>query len=317
MKIISKDDLVRMIQISLGEPYNRVELAPEQYEVIIDRMIEVFHRYNAGEGSIYEYGVMELKKGQSEYNLRSIGDEVAYAINADGIPDPAKLQIINSTSWEDSVINIESVISVQGSSMATGGINSLFTPSSAWFYYGGGMQSLGINPGTYQGAGYTGGNYLGAGNSGVVSGEAGGGISGSILGYNSAYTPMLPLSSYVLARQNLAMIDRLFGERLLAVWRADAGLLRITPTPRGDRTALVLYYKRETAVYLYNNVLFQELVIAACGVKWGEILTKYGTNMAGGGTINGDGILNHWKEKYAAALEAVKGETWRPFFYKG
>lgn len=313
MKIISKEDLIKFIQISLGEPYNRVELHESHYEVLIDQTIDTFHRYNAGEGSIYEYGLMELKAGQSEYNLRSIGEELSYAINPDGVPDPNKIKIINSTAWEDSVINIESVISVSGSSMASmGGINNIFTPAHGWFYGYGGAQSVGM--GGMAGTGLsTGMAFSGGGNSGVVSGSAGGGMSGSILGYNSSRDPLLPLSSYVLARQNLALVDRLFGQRLMAVWRADAGLLRISPTPTQSRVALVNYYRRENAVYLYNNILYQNLVIAACGIKWGENLTKYSTTMAGGGSINGEGILNSYKEKYTQALEAVKTETWRPF----
>lgn len=314
MKIINKEDLKKYIAIELGEPYNRVELHDAHYETIIDDCIDMFHRYTAGEGCIYEYGVMQLRKGQNDYNLRSIGNETAYAINANGIPNVNKINIINSTAWEDSVINIESVISVTMSNTMTGGINNLFTPAHGWFYAGGGASGLGLMNTSSQQIAY---GYSGGGNSGNVTGDAGGGMQGNILGYNSNRDPFMPLSNYVMMRQNMALIDRLFGVRLMAVWRADAGILRISPTPTKDTTALVLYYKREDAIYLYNNILYRNLVIAACGVKWGEILTKYGTSMAGGGTLNGDSILSNYKEKYAAALEAIKGETWRPFFRRG
>jgi len=314
MKIISKEDLKTYIKIELGEPFNRVELHDSHYDVLIDDAIDMFHRYTAGEGSIYEYGVMQLRKGQNDYNLRSIGNETAYAINANGIPNVNKINVINSTAWEDSVINIESVISVLQSNTMTGGINNLFTASHGWFYAGGGAAGMGLMNTGQQNIGY---GFAGGGNSGNVTGEAGGGMQGNILGYNSNKDPFMPLSTYTQMRQNLALIDRLFGQRLMAVWRADAGILRISPTPTADTTALVLYYKREDAMYLYNNILYRNLVIAMCGIKWGEILTKYTTSMAGGGTINGDGILNNYKEKYTAALEAIKTETWRPFFRKG
>jgi len=321
MKIIDKDSFIKWISISLGEPIIRVELALPQYEVIIDHQLDIFHRWVTGEGTIYEYGIMELKAGQTEYNLRSMDNtNVAAALGQDGLPDPAELEnLLNNTTWENSYINIQDVLEVKSSGGYFAGINSLFTPGHGWFYYMGGGESMGLQPGYLK----QGTNGLSGGDCGIAGGPdsgmvTSGGMTGQILGAgNTQLSPLMPLSDYVMMRQNLAMLDHLFGERKQAIWRPDAGILRIYPTPYRDDTAMVRYYKKEQAVYLYNNPLFQDLVVNACGVHWGNNLKKYGISMAGGGSVNGDAIYSQYKTDYDATFERLKNENWKPFHYIG
>jgi len=331
MKIINKPSFIKWLQIQLGEPIIKVELATEQFDTIIDKEIEVFHRYNYGEGNIYEYGVMELKAGQTEYNLRSIDNiNVAAGIGQDGLPDPAALEnLVNNTDWETSYINIQDVLEVKGTGgKFFGGINSLFTMGHGWFYYGGGNGAIGMNPGygrTPDQYGISTHGYGGGATAGV-NGIAGGpdsgmvttsGMGGNMLGANTQVSPVMPLSDYVQLRQKLSMLESLFGERKQAIWRPDAGILRIYPTPRSDEPAMIRYYKKEQAVFLYNNPLFQDLAIAACGMHWANNVKKYSVAMAGGGNINGDAIYSQYKEMYDSTMERLKGESWQPFHYRG
>ncbi len=326
MKIIDKNSFIKWIQISLGEPVIKVEMALEQFEVVIDQQIEIFHRYNYGDGNIYEYGIMELVKGQTEYNLRSIDNiGVAAAIGQDGLPDPAALtNLVNNTDWSTSYINIQDVLEVKGTGgKYFGGINSLFTLGHGWFYYGGGAGSIGMSPGYGRTTSDYGINAFGGSSCGV-NGIAGGpdsgmvstpGMAGNMLGANANVSPVMPLSDYVMLRQKLSMLESLFGERKQAIWRPDAGILRIYPTPRQNEPAMIRYYKKEQAVFLYNNPLFQDLAVAACGVHWANNVKKYSITMAGGGQINGDAIYSQYKEMYDATLERVKLESWQPIFY--
>ena len=330
MKIIDKNSFIKWIQISLGEPIIKVEMALEQFEVVIDKELEVFHRYNYGEANIYEYGIMEIKKGQTEYNLRSIDNiNVAAAIGQDGLPDPAALQnLINNTDWSTSYINIQDILEVKGTGgKYFGGINSLFTLGHGWFYYGGGAGAIGMNPGYGRTPDQYGLNTHGYGAStGSINGISGGpdsgmvttgGMAGTMLGANANVSPVMPLSEYVMLRQKLSMLESLFGERKQAIWRPDAGILRIYPTPKRDEPAMIRYYKKEQAVFLYNNPLFQDLIIGACGMHWANNVKKYNLTMAGGGQINGEAIYSQYKELYDSTLERVKTESWKPFFYVG
>lgn len=328
MKIIDKESFIKWLQIQLGEPVIKVELAIEQFETIIDQQIEIFHRYNYGDGNIYEYGLMQLNKGQTEYNLRSLDQStVASALGQDTPPDPDVLEdLLQNATWETSYINIQDVLEVKSTGgRLYGGINQLFTPAHGWFYYGGGAGAIGMYPGYGRSPSDYGLDTYGYGGS-CTNGPAGGpdsgsvttpGMSGLILGNNTQVAPLMPLSNYVQFRQNLAMIEHLFGERKQAIWRPDAGILRIYPTPYTTDLAMVRYYKKEQAVYLYNNPLFQDLAIAACGMHWGNNVKKYNINMAAGGSINGEAIYSQYKEMYDSTMERIKGESWQPYFYIG
>jgi hypothetical protein len=319
MNISSKEELKKYILVELGAPILKVELADIQMEQLIDSAIATFHRYNAGEGSIYEYGAFEAKAGKTLYNLRSIGDEVA-SIIGDGSKPPrgdellAIQEALASKAWENSKINIESVIEVRASTgmMGAKGINDLFSPAHGWFYNGGGGTSIGVNPGTTAGI-PIGQSMSGGYNNGVATSP---GTSGIVTG-GSMMTPQLPLSNFVQFKQQMQLIDQVFGSKILHVYRADAGLLTVNPTPKKDEVYLMRYWRREEAVFLYNNPLYKALVIALCGIKWGENVGKYSNTMAGGGSINADAIKSDYKEKLQTATENLKKESWQPLFRRG
>jgi hypothetical protein len=320
MQITNKDSMKNYIATELGAPIINVELHDVHYENAIEKAIKKFHRYVAGEGSIYELGVFELEAGKMEYNLRSVDDTVAGIIGRGGneAPSGAELeavkQALSDGGWENSKINIESVIDVKlAQGLSNGGINDLFTPSHGWFY-GGGANSLGMNPGNGISNGvYSGSSLTGAYNNGISTSS---GTTGQISS-GSNYSAMLPLSSYVMFKQNLANIERIFGDRIMSIWRPEAGILTLYGTPGTSGLALIRYYRREEAVYLYNNTLFQDLVVAYAGLKWGEILDKYSTTMAGGGTVNGSNIISQYQTKLDAAIENIKRESWQPMLRKG
>jgi hypothetical protein len=319
MNISSKEELKKYILVELGAPILKVELADVQMEQLIDSAIAEFHRYNAGEGSIYEYGAFEARAGKTEYNLRSIGDEVA-SIIGDGSKPPTGTELqtimaeLATKKWENSKINIESVIEVRAcmGMMGARGINDLFSPAHGWFYNGGGATSLGVNPGTTTGK-PIGQSMNGGYNSGLATHP---GTSG-LVGAGSMMTPQLPLSNFVQFKQQMALIDQVFGKKILHVYRPDAGLLTINPTPKKDEVYLMRYWRREEAVFLYNNPLFKALVIAKCGVKWGENVGKYSNTMAGGGSINADAIKSDYKDKLLIAVDNLKKESWQPLFRRG
>jgi len=319
MDIISKDELKKYIKVALGAPIIKVELDDVHLDQQIDRAIQKFHRYNAGEGSIYDYAVFETEAGKSEYNLRSIEGEVAAVLGTSGKPptgdELTQLRTaLDTKGWEACSINIESIkdITAPSSNMNAGGINDLFSPSHGWFYSGGGGESLGVRPGT-SGPTIPDGATHGGYNSGVQTQS---GMNGLITN-GSPMTPALPLSNFVQFKQQMKLIDRIFGKKIMHIWRADAGIVKIFPTPITNEVVSMRYWRREDAVYLYNNTLFKDLAIAYCGVMWGSILGKYSTTMAGGGTINADAIKSEYSEKLVAAKEAIKKETWAPMLRRG
>jgi len=322
----------KWILADLGEPIIKVELHDIHLEQSIEKAIKKFHRYVAGAGSIYEYGVFGLVPGQSDYNLRSIGNEVASLMTSGkNVPTGAEIdavtQALETSGWENSTINIESVIEVTTSSMAGGGssthggvgssLNGMFSGMHGW-YYNGGAQSLGLNPGSTAGVGGTISGDLGMApyNAGVLGGSDGmTGITNSMA--DGGLTKMLPLSNYVGMMQYMADLDRIFGEKILSIWRPDAGILRLYETPQTEQFAVMKYYRRESAIYLYNNPLFIDLVVAIAGVQWGSNISKYSNTMAGGGSINGDAIKSQYEAELEKAITIIKSESWMPMLRKG
>ena len=342
MKIIDKESMKKWILADLGEPIIKVELADIHLEQVIEKALKKFHRYAAGSGSIYEYGVFGLVPGKQEYNLRSIGDAVASVMTTgEDVPTGVDLETINqaleSSGWENSKINIDGVIEVatiatagaaSGGDTIHGGIgsglNGMFSGMHGWFYNGG-AQGLGLNPGYDQ---QTTGPFNGTGpnnpfgnsayHAGFNGGEGAEGMTGlSQSMADGGLTKFLPLANYVRMMQYLADIERIFGEKIMAIWRPDAGILRIYETPKTETYAIMKYYRREEAIYLYNNPLFQDLVVAMAGVQWGSNISKYSNTMAGGGSINGDAIKSQYEAELEKAIAAIKSESWYPLLRKG
>ena len=319
-KINSKDDLKKYIALRLGAPVATVELEDEQYEIIIDDAIQLLQKYNYGDGSYFEYSLIELQPYKTQYHLRDIDNMITSTGErvSDIFRDPARLKPFvlpeDPKAWENTEVDIEHIFEIKASGNYMGGINSMFTPMHAWWYGGGGDALVGGGMGTSVGGG--GGDWgSGNGNSfgniqstnaGVVTaGGAGGGVTGS----STAYDPMTPLSNYHWMMQYISSIEFYFQTMFQAIWRPDAGILHVYPAPKRCMNAIMTYYKKENALYLYNNALFKKLVVAMAKMQWGTNLGKFTSDLIGGGSVNFSDIKSEGKEDYQEVMQEIKGES--------
>jgi hypothetical protein len=317
-KINTKEDLKKYILLRCGAPVTAVELNNEHLEIVIDDAIQLLQRYNYGEGTYFEYGMIELKPGKTQYILRDI-DNVSTSTGkkaCDYLNNPENLHGFKLSedpkAWENTEVDIEQIFEVKASSNYMGGINTMFTPMHAWWYGGGGAGLVGGTPTSYAG-GMTG--VYGTEMSNVSGNVGAAGGQGSVTGSQTAYDPMMVLSNYQWMMDYISSIEYYFSTMFQAHWRADAGILQIYPTPRQCFNAVVIYYKKENALYLYNNPLFKQLVVAMAKMQWGTNIGKYSSDLVGGGSVNHDTIKTEGKDEYEKIIESIKKESTPPDFF--
>lgn len=301
IKIRNNTDLIKWVSLKLGSPVHNIEIAPDQWELLIDEALEIFWRYHTGDGNFLQYGIIELKKGKTQYNLRDIGEFFPTDEHGAYIPNSIDL---NNIPWKDASINIEQVLEVKGSGGGTGGINKMFSAMHAW-WQGGGKDMI-----------ESAGMHTGDGRSSVLSVHQPGTYNNT--SSPAGYDAVLPMTSYFLAMQNLATIEKLFRVEFECHWRSQAGILNIAPTPDTDMPAMLSYWAKENRIFVYNNPLFKRYLIASAKYQWGINLSKFSKSLVGGGEINANDLKSEGKEEMDQLLEdEIKGESHQPFFYIG
>jgi hypothetical protein len=327
-KINTKEDLKKYIALRLGGMFNTIEMEDEHYEIVIDDSIQTLQKYNYGEGNYFQYGVIELKPNQSQYHLRDIDNVITSTGKrvADIVNDPANLVPFvlpqDLKAWEDTEVDIEQIFELKTYNGFLGGINSMFTPMHSWWYGGGGNSLVGGQIGTsgnggngmnsIMGNGY---NSYGAIVSNDSSVSTAPGATGASTGAMIAYDPLMPLSNYQWMMDYISSMEYYFKTMFQAHWRADAGILQVYPVPKKPMCAIIIYYKKEDAIYLYNNQLFKQLVVAEAKIQWSTNIGKYQADFAGGGSINYDNIKQEGKEEKEMIMEQIKGESTPPDFF--
>lgn len=321
-KINTKDDLKKYILLRLGAPISAVEIDNDQLEILIDDAVQLLQRYNYGEGSYFEYGMLELKPNKTQYVLRDIDNVITSTGRSvcdmvtnpqNGVPQ-FKLPE-DPKAWENTEVDIEQIFELKASSNYIGGINKMFSPMHAWWYGGGGQNLVGGTPGSTIGGGGGGMGYGAGSMSNVGSTVTAGGAGGNTTGSMRAYDPLMTLSNYQWMMQYIESIEYYFKTMFQAHWRADAGILQVYPTPKQCYNAILIYYKKEAAIYLYNNPLFKQLVVAMAKMQWGTNIGKYSADLVGGGSVNYADMKSEGKEEYTEIMESIKGESQPPDFF--
>ncbi len=143
-----------------------------------------------------------------------------------------------------------------------------------------------------------GSNILGSSTFGAGAGSLGGALT---MGeYNNAMT-------------YIKQIEKEFSPMYTLRWSQAREVLEIVPTPKTDVVGLVSLYVKEEEQFLFDNPLFRDLVVAACGVAWGDNITKFSGAMPDGLTLNGEAILTKYTTKYDKALEKIENEGGRVY----
>ena len=121
------------------------------------------------------------------------------------------------------------------------------------------------------------------------------------------------LVTYTGAMKYLADVQKLVGIQYQVRFHPVAHKLRIIPTPKTDRVAMCKIYRKAAISEIFNNALFQEMVVAQTKIIWGEILSRDEYSLPGGGKVNGTLLLSNARTDLESVKKQVRDEAARPF----
>jgi len=324
-RILSRDDLKSYLNIELGGELHEVEVSNNQYETAIDNCIQMFQRWNSGEGNYFQRGALQLQAGKSKYILREITplctDDIKHLLEREAdLPNQPEFlakKVLSCAEkyWDENPVDIEWVREVRGcgtTGIGGGGYN-IFNPMVML------MGSItGGNPfftsTSYWGPGAPAGNMAGGGIGGafgttgqgsfIQDGTLGASSVGATYGHgtmNSKYDPYAALGTYNELLKYMAAVEHYFEKRFIPVWRKDAGILELTPTPSITGTAVITYMAKENELYLYDNPLFKKLLLGYIMGVWASNLSKYKNEKLDMNKISTDG-----RKMYDDALTEIQ-----------
>jgi hypothetical protein len=177
--------------------------------------------------------------------------------------------------------SIDSILDIALSNRSS--INDLFTPQHQLLYN------------QWQGGNYPGGSY---------GGEA---------GLGGAYS----MANYNISMIYLKEIQDFFAKKYTCDFNSNNYILRVYPTPEVSEPGIIQVWKKSTALELYNHPLMKKLSVGECMRLWGRILGKNIINLPGGGTINGQMMLEEGKDLISEVNESIRLETEPPGFFVG
>ena len=162
-------------------------------------------------------------------------------------------------------------------SFAADGINTLFSPTHVLLY------DQFVNKGDYPGGPGTG--------VGVIAGNTG-----------------LTLTNYQISMMYLKDIEMMFGKYYRISYINGLDVLKIVPTPVQNLTGVLMFYRRQMAVNLYNHPLVKRLVLAKTKQQWGNNLGKYNATLPNGTTINYDRLIQQGLDEEEKVMDDIRSE---------
>lgn len=206
-----------------------------------------------------------------------------YNVGEGSVRDVLTINLLNGVSaYSLAGMNIDSVLDIQLSN-GVYNINQLFSPTHMLLYN------------QFQSGQFTGGTNGGAANMG---------------GSNV-------LANYQIQMMYLSEIQEMFQRRYVCDFNEASQMLKIRPTPNQDDIGVLMVFRKESAINLYNHPLVKKLALAKARQLHAWHLIKYAMTLPGGGTINGDSLLNRAIEDEKVALEDMRLEGDPPLFFVG
>lgn len=121
------------------------------------------------------------------------------------------------------------------------------------------------------------------------------------------------LVTYTAALRYLGDVQKLVGIMYEVQLHPQAHKMRIFPTPRADRPAIVKVYRKAKIAEIFSNILFRDLVVARTKVIWGEILSRDEYTFPGGGSVNGQILLDNARADLEKIEIRIYDESAKPF----
>lgn len=142
----------------------------------------------------------------------------------------------------------------------------------------------------------------------VGPGESLMGVGGAGLGGLGQFD----LITYAGAMRYLQDVKKLVGTQYnIHLYPVDH-MLRLYPTPKSDRVAIAMVYRKAKQYEVYANPLFRDMVVARAEMQLGTILKKDEITLPGNSRVNGQGIYNDAKERWDKLMDELKAQSATP-----
>lgn len=121
------------------------------------------------------------------------------------------------------------------------------------------------------------------------------------------------LVTYTGAMRYIADVQKLVGLQYKVIFHPYQHKMKIYPTPKTDRMAMVRIYLKARMSDVFNMINFRDLVIARTKIIWGEILDRDDYTFPGGGKVNGGRLLQDARTDLDKIEDRILGEGGQPF----
>lgn len=125
------------------------------------------------------------------------------------------------------------------------------------------------------------------------------------------------LGNYTIQMMYLSEIQEMFQRKYVCDFDTGSQRLKIRPTPNQDDVGVLMVFKKESAINLYNHPLVKKLVIAKVKKIWGTTLGKYSISLPGQGNLTGSDIRQQGIDEEKEALQNITLEGDAPIFMVG
>jgi hypothetical protein len=125
------------------------------------------------------------------------------------------------------------------------------------------------------------------------------------------------LGNYMIQMMYLSEIQEMFQRKYVCDFDTGSQRLKIRPTPNQDDVGVLMVFKKESAINLYNHPLVKQLVIAKVKKIWGNTLGKYSISLPGQGNLTGSDIRQQGIDEEKEALENMRLEGDSPIMMVG
>lgn len=119
--------------------------------------------------------------------------------------------------------------------------------------------------------------------------------------------------TYTGAMRYLADIQKMVGIQYELRLNAQQHKLRVFPTPKSDRAAVVKVYRKAKIAEIFQNILFRDLCVARTEITWGKILSRDEVQMPGGGKVDGQRLLSDAQTALEKIEQRILDESARPY----
>jgi len=123
------------------------------------------------------------------------------------------------------------------------------------------------------------------------------------------------LANYQIQMMYLSEIQEMFQRRYVCEFNEGSQTLKVRPTPNQDDVGILMVFRKESAINLYNHPLVKKLVIAKVKKIWGRNLGKTTINLPGGGTISGNEIKQEGIDEEKDMLDEIRLQGESPLFF--